>query len=142
MQTIQKESRAEGLRTFCNEGELDIVSNDLTPLEQLERLEDWLELPEGESVSLDGVEALRRFFEILGADIKGRRAPRVILRRIFGIAHRTGALRQFTLAELGLAANCSRQNLHQSATAVEERLGTAFPREKKGPGFGTKKHDG
>lgn len=144
MQTIEKkESRAAaGLQTFCNEGELDIVSSEPSPAEQLERLEDLLELPEGESVSLDGVEALRRFFELLATDVRGKRGPRVILRRVLGVAHRCGALREFALAELGLAAKCSRQNIFQSASAVEAILGTSFPRERKGPGHGARKSDG
>lgn len=142
MQIIERESRAEGLRTHCSEtGELDVQSNDLTPPEQLENLEDLLELPQGEQIGLDGVEALRRFFELIGADVRGRRGPRVILRRVLGIAHRCGALRSISLEELGKSADCSRQNLHQSATAVEERLGSYFPREAKGPGRGARKSD-
>ncbi len=144
MQTVEKKGSraAEGLATFCNEGELDIVSGEPSPPEQLERLESLLELPQGEQIGLDGVEALRRFFELIGADVRGRRGPRVILRRVLGIAHRCGALRWISLEELGKSADCSRQNLHQSATAVEERLGSYFPREKKGPTHGARKNDG
>lgn len=124
------ESRAAGFRTFINGDGFDVVSNEPSPADTVERL---LDMPEGESVAADGVAALRRLFEVLARDVDmaGKRGPQTLTRRVLAVGHRCGALKDYSLKQLAEATGpCTRQAIAQAADIAEKSLGRKFARER------------
>lgn len=124
------ESRASGFKTFIDGDGFDVVSNEPSPADSVEKL---LDMPEGESVAADSVAVLRRLFEVLSQDINmaGKRGPQTLTRRVLALGHRCGALKGYSLKQLAEATGpCTRQAIAQAADVAEESLGRKFARER------------
>ena len=144
-QIVNRESAAAvhhgggALLGFTSDDSLDVIDHDSNPRAILEAaeesLESLLDMPEGETVSLDGVEALKRFYEAISADMRchNARAARSVVTRILAIGHRSGALREFALEDIGAVFGHSRQNICQSSNKADELLGGQFKPTRKGP---------